>query len=79
MTVQEFIAEHEREARFFGVTPLSRSKLRALFARTCSVGEAYGVACDVANGWTFKQAVAAMERARVARRLENTRAPDFGV
>lgn len=39
--------------------PLTEGEAREAFNRGAGVATAYGIACDVANGWTFAEAMAA--------------------
>lgn len=64
MEAADYIAAHQVEARRFGVLPLPVRRLRTLFRAGRSLGDAYSVACDTAAGFTYAEALAALERAR---------------
>jgi hypothetical protein len=64
MTPAYYIASHQHEARRFGVTPLPSYKLREMLRQGRTLSDAYSVACDKAAGFTYAQALEALDRQR---------------
>lgn len=50
---------HLNECRLYGVTPLTETEWATLMAQGFEFDAAYGVACDVCNGWSWEEAVEA--------------------
>jgi hypothetical protein len=58
--------EHRDACRLYGVAPLPTYKVRQLERAGYSLDDAYSVACDRLAGFTYSEALAAIQRARVA-------------
>lgn len=65
MTAEEYAKQHRREARLYGVLPLTDVRLRQFHAEGRSVAFAYSVACDINSGFAASESIAAAIRAGV--------------
>ena len=60
----EEITALQKMCAFYGFTacPLTDGEIAALVAQGCSTDDCYSIACDVAAGFTLKQATSALEQ-----------------
>ena len=61
VTVHEYIAKVQRQCAFYGFPhcPLDNAEIIECRAKGLTVDQTYTVACDVAAGFTFAEAIAA--------------------